>query len=72
MQIELGEYLSQERCYIVKTQGSLQVLINPLPPRAKGPSFLLSEDKYSFAIYLYASKDKELLIKGKRYQMTIT
>jgi hypothetical protein len=41
------------------------LLINPLPPRAKGPTFLLPEDKYSFAIYLYASKDKELLIKGK-------
>lgn len=53
MQIELGEYLSQERSYIVKTQGSLQVLINPPSPKHQGATFLLPEGQIFLAIYVY-------------------
>jgi hypothetical protein len=51
MQVELGEYLSHSK-------NPRKIAGANKPPSPKGPTFLLPEDKYSFAIYLYASKDK--------------
>jgi hypothetical protein len=51
MQVELGEYLSHSK-------NPRKIAGANKPPSPKGPTFLLPEDKYSFAIYLYASKDE--------------